>query len=106
MLKYSDNSIEKGAIYDLLGDNLLGNNSLGNNLLGGDLLGNNNPAHIDSNINIDIEAESNPGEDMTGNNLLEENFRNNVEDLFQQIRDQTTCKRLTKEVLEQMCSFF
>lgn len=85
-------------------DNLIGedadDDSLGDNWLGDDLLGNNNPVYIDSNINIDIKTKSNLDEDMTDSNLLEELFGINIKNLFQQVRDQTVCKKLTREVLE------
>ncbi len=96
MLKYSDDSVEEDAGDDLLGDNLLGD----------DPLSDDSPTYINSNINMDTEAKSNPDEDMTGDNLLEENSGINIEDLFQQVQDQTACKRLTRDVLEQTCSFF
>lgn len=47
------------------------------------LLGNNNPAHINSNIKIDIKVKSKPDEDMTGGNLYKKNSEINIEDLFQ-----------------------
>ncbi len=72
MLKYSDSSVEKDA-----GDNLLGDD-----LLGDDPLGDNNPTYVDSNIDIDIEAKSNPDKDMIGNNFLEENSGINIKDPF------------------------
>ncbi len=72
MLKYSDHSVKEGAGDDLLGNNLLGDN----------LLGDNSPTHIDSDINIDTEAKSNPDEDMTGDNLLKKNSGINIKDLF------------------------
>ncbi len=96
MLKYSDDFVEEDAGDDFLGDDLLGDDPLSDNSL----------AHIDTNIDMDTEAKSNPDEDMTGNNLLEENSGINIEDLFQQVRDQTACERLTRDVLEQTCSFF
>ena len=96
MLKYSDNFVEESA-----SDNLLGNN-----LLGDDLLDDNSPLYINNNIDINTKATSNPDEDMTSNNLLKKNSRINIEDLFQWVQDQTACKRLTKDVLEQTCSFF
>ncbi len=72
MLKYSDDSIEEDIGDDLLGDDLLDD----------DPLGDNSPAHIDSDIDMDTEAKSNPDEDMISNNLLEENSGINIEDLF------------------------
>ncbi len=78
MLKYFDDSVKGDA-----SDDLLGNNSLGDDLLGDDPLGDESPAHIDSNIDMDTETKSNPDQDMTGDNLLEENFGINIEDLFQ-----------------------
>ncbi len=96
IIKYSDDSVKEDT----------GDNSLGDNLLGDDPLGDGSSVHIDSNINMDTEAKSNPDEDMTDDNLLEENSGINIEDLFQQVRDQTACKRLTRDVLEQTCSFF
>ncbi len=75
MLKYSDDSVEESA-----DDNLLDNN-----LLDDDLLGDNSPAHTDSNIDMDTKVKSNPDEDMTSNNFLEENSGINIEDLFQQV---------------------
>ncbi len=72
MLKYSDDSVEEDAGDDLLGDNLLGD----------DPLSDDSPAHIDSDIDMDTEAKSNPDEDMTDNNLPEENSGINIEDLF------------------------
>ena len=53
------------------------------------MLRNNSPAYIDSNINMDTKAKSNPDEDMTDKNLLKENSRINIEDLFQQFQDPT-----------------
>ncbi len=79
---------------------------MGDDSLGDDPFGDDSPAHINSNIDMDTEAKSNPDEDMTSNNLLEENFRINIEDLFQQVQDQTACERLTRDVLKQTCSFF
>ncbi len=73
ILKYSDDSIEEDV-----GDDLLGNNLLGDNPLVDD-----SPAYINSDINIDTKAKSNPNEDMTSHNILEENSRINIEDLFQ-----------------------
>ncbi len=73
ILKYFDNSVEEDVGDDLFGDNLLGDNPLGND----------SPAHINSNIDMDTEAKSNPDEDMTGVNLLEENSGINIENLFQ-----------------------
>ncbi len=73
MLKYSDDSVEEDG----------GDDSLGDNLLGDDLLSDDSLAHIDSDIDMDTEAKLNPDEDMTGNNLLEENSGINIEDLFQ-----------------------
>ena len=75
-------------------------------MLGDDLLGNNSPAHIDSNIDMDTETKSNPDKDITSKNLPEEKSGINIEDLFQQVRDQITYKRLTKNILEQTYSFF
>ncbi len=72
ILKYSDDSVEEDTDDDSLADNLLGDNS---------------PAHIDSNINIDTKAKSNPDENMTDNNLLEKNSGINNEDSFQQVQD-------------------
>ncbi len=68
MLKYSDDSVEEDASDNLLGDNLLGD----------DPLDDNSPAHINSDIDMDTEANSNPNEDMTSDNLLEENSGINV----------------------------
>ncbi len=73
MLKYSDDSVEKSASDD----------SLGNNLFDDGLLDDNNPAHIDSNIDMDTKAKSNFDEDLIGDNLLEENSGINIENLFQ-----------------------
>ncbi len=101
MLKYSDDSVEEDAGNDLLGDDLLGDD-----LLGDDPLSDDSHAHIDSDIDIDTEAKLNPDEDMTGDNLLEENSGINIKDLFQQVRDQTAYERLTRDVLEQTYSFF
>ncbi len=89
MLKYTNDSVEEDA----------GDDSLGDDLLGDDPLSDDSPAHIDSDIDMDTEAKSNPDEDMTGDNLLEENSGINIEDLFQQVRDQTSCERLTRDVL-------
>ena len=72
ILKYSNDFIEEDASDNLLGDNLLGNNPLNDN----------NPAYIDSNINMDIKVKSNPNENITNNNFLEKNFKINIEDLF------------------------
>ncbi len=96
MLKYSDDFVKEDA-----DDNLLGDDSLGD-----DPLGDNSPVHIDSDIDMDTEAKSNFDEDITDDNLLEEKSGINIEDLFQQIRDQTACERLTRDILEQTCSFF
>ena len=93
MLKDSDDCVDKGV-----SNNLLSNNLLSNNLLSDNLLGDNNPAHIDSNINMDTKAKSNLNKDMIGNNLLEENSGINVENLFQQVQDQTTYKRLIRDI--------
>lgn len=60
ILKYSNDSIKKEAGDDSLGDNLFGN----------DLLDNNNPTHINSDINMDTKTKLNPNKDTTGNNLL------------------------------------
>ncbi len=79
---------------------------MGNDLLGDDLLGNNSHAYIDSNIDMDTEAKLNLDKDMTGDNLLKENSGINIEDLFQQVRDQATYEWLTRDVLEQTCNFF
>lgn len=65
-----------------------------------ELLGDNSLAHINSDIDMDTEAKSNPDKDMISSNLLEENSEINIEDLFQQVWDQTACKKLTKDVLE------
>ncbi len=73
ILKYSDDFVEEDAGDDSLGDNLLGDNPLNDD----------SPAHIDSDIDMDTEANSNPDEDITGDNLLEENSGINIEDLFQ-----------------------
>ncbi len=74
MSKYSDDSIKEDAGDDLLSDDLLDDNPLGDN----------SPAYINSNIDIDIKAKLNPNEDMTGDNLLDENSGiNTIEDLFQ-----------------------
>ena len=75
MLKYSDDSIKEDIGNDLLGDNLLDD----------DLLNDNSSVYINSNININIEAKSNPDKDMTGNNFLKENSGINIKDLFQQV---------------------
>ncbi len=96
MLKYSDDSVEKDAGDDLLGDDLLDD----------DPLSDDSPAHINSNIDMDTKAKSNPDEDMTGDNLLEENSGINIEELFQQVRDQTIYEKFTRDILEQTCSFF
>ncbi len=77
MLKYSDYSVKENASDDSLGDDSLGD----------DPLGDNNFAHIDSDIDMDTETKSNPNENMTDNNLLEENSGINIENLFQQVRD-------------------
>ena len=65
------------------------------------MLGDNNA--IDSDVDIDTEANSNPDNNMTSKN--DKNFCKNdpmikIEDLFQQVQDQTACERLTREVLE------
>ena len=57
--------------------------SAGDNLLSDDLLDDNNPVHINSNINIDIKAKSNFDKNMTSGNLLKDNSKINIEDLFQ-----------------------
>lgn len=101
MLKYSNDSVKEGTGNDLLGDDLLGDN-----LLGDDLLGDNSPIHINSNIDIDTKAKLNLDKDITDENLLKKNSGINIEDLFQQVRDQTTCKRLTRDVPKQTYSFF
>ncbi len=90
MLKYSDDSVQEDVRDDSLSDNSLGD----------DPLTDDSPTHIDSDIDIDTEVKSNPNDDMTGDNLLEENSGINIKDLFQQVRNQTTCKRLTRDVLE------
>lgn len=95
MLKYSNNSIKESANDHLLGNNLLSDN----------LLDNNNPVYINSNIYMNTKTKSNLDQDMTNYNFLEKNFRINIKNLFQQFRDQTTCKKLTKNVLEQTYSF-
>lgn len=70
------------------------------------LLSNNNLAHIDNKTNIDTKAKFNLNKDITDSNLYKKNSKMNIEELFQQVRDQTICKRLTKKVLEQTCRFF
>lgn len=37
---------------------------------------------------------------MTSNDFYEKNSEINIKDLFQQVKDQTICKRLTKEVFK------
>ena len=69
----------------MLDDNLLGDNSLSDNLLGSDSLGDDNPLHMDSNINMDTKVKSNPSENKTGGNFLEETSRISIENLFQQV---------------------
>ncbi len=96
ILKYPEDSIEDDTSEDLLGEDLLGD----------DLLDDDSSAHINSNINLNTEVNSNSDEDMTGDNFLKENSGINIEDLFQQVQDKTICKRLTKDVLEQTYSFF
>ena len=64
---------------------------------------------VDGDVDMDTEAKSNPDDNKTGKD--DEDFCKNdpminIEDLFQQVRDQTACERLTREVLEQTCSFF
>lgn len=70
-------------------------------------LGNNNLA--DGNFDMDTKTKSILDENMTGkdnNNFCKDDLVTNIEDLFQQVRDQTACEKLTREVLEQNCSFF
>lgn len=65
--------------------------------------------YADGDVDMDAEAKSNPDEYMTGkddDDLRDEDPVTNIEELFQQVRDQTACERLTKEVLEQTCRFF
>lgn len=45
----------------------------------------NNPTHIDSNIDMDIEAKFNADKDMTGGNLHKKNSEIHIENLFQQV---------------------
>ncbi len=73
MLKYSDDFVEEDAGDDSLGDDSLGDNPLSDN----------SPAYIDSDIDMDTKVKSNPDEDMTSDNLFEENSGINIEDLFQ-----------------------
>lgn len=47
------------------------------------ILGNDNPAHIDSNINMDTKVKSKPNKKMTGSNVYKKNSEINIEDLFQ-----------------------
>lgn len=46
------------------------------------LWGDNNPIHVNSNINIDNKAKFNPDKKITGNNSHEKNSKINIEDLF------------------------
>lgn len=58
---------------------------------------------------MDVEAKSNPDENMTGkddDDFCNEDSVTNIEELFQRVRDQTICEKLTKEVLKQTCRFF
>lgn len=91
MLKYLDNSIEEDTVDNSLGDNMLGDNSL---------------AYINNNIDMDTGAKSNPDKEMTGSNFLEENSGISIENLFQRVQEQTTSKRLTRNILKQTCRFF
>lgn len=84
--KYSNNLIDESA--------------------GGNLLGNNNLAYINSDIHINTKVKSNLDENMTGDNLHKKYSEMNIKNLFQQIRDQILCERLTREVLKQTCHFF
>lgn len=86
MSKYSDDSIKEGARDDLLSDN--------------------NPKHINNDIDMDTKAQSNLHEDMISSNLYKRNSGINIKDLFQQLQEQIAYKRLTKKVLEQTCNIF
>ena len=90
MLKYFDESVEKSVTNNLLSDDLLSDN----------LLSDNNSAYINSNIHIDTKVKSNPDKNIIGGKFLEKNFRINIKDLFQYIRNQTTYKKLTKNLLK------
>lgn len=61
--------------------------SIGDNLWSDDLLDDNNSAHIDSNIDINLEAKSNFDKNITGGNLLKDNSEINIEHLFQRVWD-------------------
>ncbi|MCJ1346288.1 hypothetical protein MMC31_004503 [Peltigera leucophlebia] len=70
-------------------------------------LGNNNA--VDDDVDMDTEAKSNLDDNMTDkddNDFREDDPIINIEDLFQQVRDQTACERLTREIMEQTCRFF
>lgn len=43
-------------------------------------MGDNSPVHIDSNTNMNIEANSSSDKDMTSDNFLEETSGINIED--------------------------
>lgn len=49
------------------------------------LLGNNNPANIDSNIDINTKTKLHLGKNMTYGNFLEENSGINIKNLFPQV---------------------
>lgn len=47
------------------------------------LLNNDNPIHIDNDINIDTKKKSNLDQVTTGDNLHKKNSKMNIKDLFQ-----------------------
>ena len=84
----------------------ISNNLLDDNTKSG-LLGDDNA--IDGDVDMDTKAKSNLDDNKTGKND-KDFYKNdpiiNIEDLFQQVQDQTQCERLTREVLEQTYRFF
>ena len=64
---------------------------------------------VDSNVDIDTEAKTNPNDNKTGKDnkdFCKNDSMINIEDLFQQVRNQTACEKLTSKVLEQTYRFF
>lgn len=64
---------------------------------------------MNDNVDMNTNAGNNPDEAQIINNnddLIEDELKINLKDLFQPVRDQIKCKKLTKKVLEQTSNFF
>lgn len=66
-------------------------------------LNNNNLTYINNNIDINTKTKSNSDKDIIDSNFLKKNSKINIENVFQQVQDQTAYKRLIKKVLQNIC---